>query len=182
MGHREDLEKFKKKLEAAMNVIRKKEVMTAIGQNAADQIKLRTRLGYGVNENEGERQKLRPLSKSYKLQRAGKLGFFTTKTGVVVPYTPQEGVAHIFSDQTSPSKSNLTRTGEMLDSMTATFKSEGIVSIGPSGSRKDGSSNDIVAQYAHESGRNFNYLSKNEIAKVTQFVNRLLKQILKAFD
>ena len=68
-----------------------------IGQYAVDRIKTRTRLGKGVKEFNTPSEKLKPLSRAYIKQRVkdSKL-----------------------SSQTTPSKSNLTRSGGMLDSLT----------------------------------------------------------------
>ena len=79
-----------------------------IGNEAAYLIKKRTRLGYGVSEQYGNKVKLKPLSKKYIKQRKN----------------------DDLSNATTPNKSNLTKTGEMLDSMNAKVKGDGVVNIG----------------------------------------------------
>ena len=67
-----------------------------ISELLRNQIKTRTRLGYGVDDN-GTQSKLKPLAKSTIKSRESKR----------------------LSSETSPSTSNLTESGDMLDGMTA---------------------------------------------------------------
>ena len=83
------------------------------------------------------------------------------------------------SPYTSPSKSNLTLTGSMLESLV--FKAgKGKVTIEPSGRDSKGVSNVKKAEWQEEQGRIFLRLSVTEMKQVTEFYQ---KQILdKQFD
>lgn len=87
------------KVVSGIKSLEKKNFLKKIGRTAKDAIRLRTRLGYGVDEPGGKKTKLAKLDPGYKKQRK-KL----SKNGDL-------------SSQTTPSKSNLTKTGEMLDTV-----------------------------------------------------------------
>lgn len=94
---------FKRKIEKALREaqknIKKKRVLDPIGEKLADEIKKRTRLGYGVDGNGGRQQKLKPLKDSTRRSRK---------------YMKNAGKLH---PETSPARSNLTMTGDMTDSI-----------------------------------------------------------------
>ena len=87
-------------------------------------IQRRIRLGYGVSRDGAGKVKLKSLSESYKLQRRNKLTFWTRPDGTVVPVLDTKSNRAYLSankiklaSSTSPAKSNLTRTGDMIKSM-----------------------------------------------------------------
>ena len=82
--------------EKALDKVVRSSSFRKIAEDLVVQIRKRTRLGYGVKEG-GKQNKLTKLSDSYKEYRKKNKGKL--------------------SNQTTPSKSNLTLTGEMLDSM-----------------------------------------------------------------
>lgn len=122
-------------------------LMNRLGEDIVKQIRKRTRLGFGVSKS-GEKIKFKELSKSYKAQRQGKVRFFTNKkTGKVFPLVKKGTVSAKDLDSfrasdvarrsntnrrkynklvkkptlaptTRPSRSNLTATGLMLESLT----------------------------------------------------------------
>jgi hypothetical protein len=130
-----------------------------------DLIKIRTQI-----EGEGTKGSLSPLSSSYIKQR--------------------ERYADNLSSETSPKKSNLTATGQLIDALTG--KAGGgkvVVTINKkrrkpdvSGSRS-GLTNDQVRKYAEENGREFLKLSeaeKKEVTEIaTQLINEKLSKLLK---
>jgi hypothetical protein len=123
------------------------------------QIEKRTRLGKGVSDT-GELIKLNPLSEGYVKQRKkGKL-----------------------SSLTSPKKSNLTRTGEMLSSIFGIRRGT-IFTFFFGGTREDGESNNNVARYAREKGRPFFDLSTSERNGLQRKISKVIKEsIKKLFD
>lgn len=135
------LKDFSKQLEKSLRSAEKelssRSNMTKLGRSLADDIVKRTRLGYGVRENGGRRERLAPLSNSYVEQRRGKLGFFS-KDGKTIPVKPDTASSKTYLQQTrpklagttSPKKSNLTQTGRMLRSIGVLFSSPGRVIIG----------------------------------------------------
>lgn len=125
-------------------------------------IQKRTRLGYGVSQNGGDKKRLKGLTEGYIAQRArdkskGRLSSFT-----------------------SPGRSNLTRTGQLLDSLRAEYTGSGSIRISPSGLRFDGRlSNLRVAQYQEDQGRVFNRVSKLEFNQAVRFYRRTFGDLLK---
>lgn len=88
------VKKFKDKMNKIRNSLLKKRTLEDIGKKASDMIRVRTRLGYGLKEKGSLKQKkLEKLSKGYKSYRKRNK-----------PPGP-----------TTPAKSNLTYTGDMLD-------------------------------------------------------------------
>lgn len=147
---------FERAMKEAIDEITKPENMRKYGEQAASMIKLRTRLGDGVDMPGGTKKKLKPLSKSYIEQRkSGKL-----------------------SAETSPGKSNLTRTGQLLDSMGVTSVSSDVVTVGPKGSRDDGLTNVEVAKHVTENGRAFNNLSKTELKRIYDVIEKDIEAVI----
>lgn len=144
-------------LQDALKEVRKKDNMKGLGTFMADLIRKRTRLGYGVEVTGGPRKPLDALNDKYKLLRA-KLDL---------------------SSETTPGRSNLTRSGQLLDSIQVTSFKEGEVSVGPKGNRTDGGpTNEKLAEYVAEQGRPFNNLSGPEIKQVQQEAAKVVRDIL----
>lgn len=147
-------------MKEALDEVKKPENMKKYGEMVADMIRLRTRLGDGVPREMAEKEKLKPLADSTKeqrkrLQSKGKL-----------------------SNLTTPNKSNLTRTGQLLDSEKVKSVSTGKVTVGPSGTRDDGKSNADVAEYVSKS-RPYNHLSRVETKRVNDAVKRDVRTLIK---
>jgi hypothetical protein len=165
-------------LKRAINELRQPKYMKQIGELSAELIRVRTRLGYGVEKNDGPRQRLKPLAQSTIDQRAGKLAFFTTPDGVVIPYKPD--TKPTLSGFTTPKKSNLTRTGQMLASIKPFDAKLGEVKVGPKGSRGGESlTNEKLMEYVTDAGRPFNYHTKTEIKQLQQLVEEIITKLLK---
>jgi hypothetical protein len=154
------LSKYTTALTQAFRELIRPSNMRKYGEQAAAMIKLRTRLGQGVERDGAEKTALKSLSDRYKKQRKA---------------LQKEGK---LSDQTSPGKSNLTRTGQMLDSQGVTSVGEGEAFVGPSGTRDDGKKNEDVAAYVTYAGRPFNNLSKIEVKRVNDAIKSDLKKLL----
>lgn len=131
-----------------------------VGEIIEDDIKNRTRLGYGVSKNESAKQKLAKLSDSYKIQRKR-----DSKRGQL-------------SKDTKPSKSNLTKSGSMLDNLETTSNKRKLsLKVKPSGTDSDGVSNAKKAQWVSKD-RPFLFLSKTEIKRITKFLRKELDIIV----
>ncbi len=180
-----------KKINAAMAQLRNSSNMQKIGEAAKNIIKKRTRLGYGVEATGEERVALKPLSNDYKEYRKelgktkkAKMKASQLKAGEKVKLSKKDkkrasSESNIkLSDATSPTKSNLTLTGQMLDSLTASA-SEGSVSIKASGSRNDGKTNEDVAGYAEDGGRRFLDLAKGDLNQLRVLLSNIVDDILK---
>lgn len=119
-------------------------------EQAADMIRLRTRLGFGVSRPGGAREKLTALSTGYVKRRAA---------------------ARDLSPDTTPRRSNLTFTGQMLDSLDGRATGEGRGVVSPTGSRAGGLTNRKVAEYVSEE-RPFLNLTDTETTRVTDAIRK----------
>lgn len=149
--------RIEKALTQALNEIVSPERMKKYAEFAAEMIKLRTKLGSGVERAGKEKQRLKPLKPSTieerkRLQAKGKLSGLTT-----------------------PGKSNLTRTGQLLDSTKPTDVSRGHAIIGPTGVRDDGKKNEDVGAYVTYAGRPYNDLSRVELKRLNDSLKRDLR-------
>lgn len=157
-------EKMAQALNRALAEVRTPERMMKYGKMAADMIKLRTKLGSGVAAAGQEKRKLKPLADSTVEQRER-----LAKKGKL-------------SDMTTPRKSNLTRTGQLLDSMRAHDPDSGTVLVGPSGNRKNekrGLTNELLGAFVTAAGRAFNNLSKIEIKRMNDTLKREIRAVIR---
>ncbi len=159
MSAKQDLKKIFDRIEKVLGQAVNRTEMRSLANLSIDLIYKRTKLGYGVREKFGSKSPLRKLSPAYIAARkkSSKL-----------------------SGTTSPSKSNLTFTGQMLDSLRILKESSGEFLIGPSGQRrttggKFSLTNAKVAEYQAKQGRIFNNLSALEF-------NQLLRQYRRDID
>lgn len=175
-----------------------------VGDEAVWLIQKRTRLGYGVESGErgGAKEKLAPLADSTIAQRQGKATFWTTPSGKVVGLSTiskkelkslrasksaikQQGKINKFiksrqpklDGTTSPKRSNLTTTGEMLRSIAARLSGSKVI-IEMLGSR-----NKKLLEY-HTSGtdkmpaRPFFELTLSELKQLRRIVREEIKKKL----
>lgn len=133
--------------------------MHALAEMSIDMIRRRTRQGFGVRSFGGAKERLKPLSERYKEYR-------------------RENRRKL-SPETSPGKSNLTFTGQMLDSMQIVSESKGIAKIGPYGQRRlGGGRNEDVAKWVEENGRPFLYLTGQESQRLESDLAQALERRL----
>jgi hypothetical protein len=147
---------FNDRIKQALADAARPQVLKAMGEEAVRLIVKRTRLGYAVDSHGQERSKLKPLSAGYVHQREA---------------DPK------LSAMTAPKKSNLTRTGQMLDSMAVIAVRQGSVVVGPTGSRDDGLTNAQVAAWVSVA-RPFNFLSRLEQEQLTRFYRNRFGDLL----
>lgn len=127
------------------------ENLKKLGEAGSEMIRVRTRLGYGVRQTGGKRAKLKPLSALYKESR--------------------EEFADL-SEFTTPARSNLTLTGQMLESIGILKIERTSVEIGPKGPRRsEPLTNQKVAEYV-SGARPFLFLSDLEIKKLARFYEK----------
>lgn len=142
---------FKKQLKDLENAITQSLKTFTNGNNikryadqSVDIIYKRTKSGKGVTDdrsNSASIKSLKPLSSSYKTQRKS--------------YKGKRG------DFFSPGRSNLTLTGQMLESIKAKV-SDGKITVSLSGTRDDGQTNKEVGEFVSENGRPFLNLAVEE--------------------
>lgn len=143
------------KLKALVSGISDDEVLREIGNEARQMIKSRTRNGYGVVEDNAPATRLPGLSESYKKQRKR-----LARQGKLSP-------------DTTPNKSNMTKTGELLDTMVVSVKGD-TVTVSPNGKK-----NAKKAKYNAEKGRVVYNLSKKENQAIRRIVNEKIKTDIK---
>lgn len=131
--------------------------MPDLSKEAVAIIKKRTRAGYGVNANYGGKERLDALSPRYKKQRK------KNKSDL--------------SSEARWNKSNLTKTGSMLDSLYAVVKKL-TFRVTVRGEDRDNVSNREKAWWLEEGGRPFLYLSKIEIKRLTKELQKKLEKII----
>jgi hypothetical protein len=137
--------------------------MLKLGQFVADMIRLRTKLGFGVKQEGQQKEKLAALK----------------------PSTIEARRHKNLRGDTTPGRSNLTETGQMLDSIKAINPTNGKVTVIPTGSRHgDGKSNEDIAQYATDGAsgrvkRAFMNVSNVEHEKIKKEVEKIFRVIVK---
>lgn len=152
------LDKIFKRIKSALSEAVKRPEMEPTARFAIEVIVKRTRLGSGVRHQFGEKGPLKKLSLRYVKQRT------------------------MFSDLdalTTPKRSNLTLTGQMLKSMDIIRSENGKITIGPTGSRYDSkSSNAQIAAFQERQGRTFNRVSYLEYKQILRFYRRTFGDLL----
>ena len=130
-------------------------------KEAAAEVKLRTRLGYGNDRTGGKKARLARLAESTKRARR---------------YKKDRGD---LSNATNPNTSNLTDTGQMLDALDGVATGVGVGAIFLNDSREDPSvTNTEVAVFAHQGGRHFLYLTDLELKRLTDSIRKdLIKSV-----
>lgn len=138
-------------------------------QETADDIKKRTRLGYGVESDLQSKKPLKKLSDSYKKFR-------------------KKNPNNELSDKTAPAKSNLTYSGQMLDALRGESKGPGQGTIFLVDTRRKlknqsrSFGNNDLAVWNAEKGRNFLAVSDLEYKRLIQKIEKeLTATIRRAF-
>ena len=145
-----------------------KQALSPIAEKCADLIRVRTRRGSGVSTFGGAKTKLAGLADSTKDSRDRK-----KKQGKL-------------SSLTTPGRSNLTETSQMLESLTGTVPRAGTILIEPKGSRSDGYTNEEIASFAEDGSANrpkrqFLNLTLQETKQIEKlFREDLAKRVAKA--
>jgi hypothetical protein len=139
-----------------------------IANEMARKIRVRTRLGRGIDE--------------------GKLKVFNTKTGrnktvktsTYIEQRRRWKERGMLSDFTEPEKSNLTRTGQLLESLygKSDRMNEFTIAVKEKRIASDVTNSDII-RYQDTQGRKFFGFSKPEIAFIQQQVLKYFKRVFK---
>jgi len=149
-----ELDKFFKDLE---DVARNDTLLREIAKYIETQIKKRTRLGKGVPSQGAAAEPLKKLSNEYKLQRRE-----LKKQGLL-------------SGDTTPAKTNLTKTGSMLDNIIAEVRNSSIV-VDIKGTDKFRMSNRKKAELVSKE-RPFMNLSKAELREVDRIIRKFIEAL-----
>jgi hypothetical protein len=146
-------DKLSKKIQAAIQI--QKSLMDDIGKLVTKNVKTRTRRGFGVTKEGGSSTKLVALSDPYKKRRK------------------QLKAQGKLSPETTPAKSNLTRTGAMVDSLEYTIDKE-TVTISVTGAH-----NKTKAKEQGKRGRVFMNLNKREIKDIADVIKKAIGDNIK---
>ena len=146
--------RFTNNLERAIDQAFSNQHLNELGRQIATQIRIRTRSGYSVKANGASQQRLQPLSPDYVETR-----FFARRVGLLAPTT-------------TPRRSNLTFTGNMLDSIIYKVANRRIT-FGFSNPKAEETASEVQSR-----GRPFFNLSRTEINKLTRQFNTRLRNIL----
>lgn len=154
-------EKLNKKVNALVGIGTNREFLKRTARKLAAKIKARTRDGYGTKKFGGVLHKLKPLSPEYIAQRKKKR----------------------LSAKTSATKSNLTKSGQMLDAIRGRVKGEAMEIYFTSARRNTTLSNPELAAF-HEKGdgvprRSFINPSRKEIDLVEDEIAQEINEIFK---
>ena len=156
---RRQLRRFVSDLESTFKKLQEKRELLVLGNEAIRIIKKRTRDGRGLAKPGGVPRPLKKLSKNYiKQRRRMRLSPFT-----------------------SPTKSNLTRSGRMLASLRTTIQGNRVV-VKPTGVSREGIKNEKIAEYVADQGRPFLNLSALETQKLLKEYQKALDRGLKKLD
>ncbi len=186
-------DKIKKKVVSNVKMCMKTSDIEPLGKFAKEMIQRRTRLGYGVSNNGNERERLKPLSLDYIQHRENTVNR-VGKSGKQLKSRKIKGANQGFSNflssvnsdklntgLTTPRKSNLTMTGQMLDAIEYIIRPMKIILLIGNTKRNDSDlTNKEVAIYATKQGRPFFNFSKSEIRQMTREASKIIKAKLKS--
>jgi len=157
-----DLKKVQNRLFAAIKRALNRKELTEIGRMAINMISARTRRGFGVAQAGSKSRPLKKLSAGYIAYRKKSSKLNTALT--------------------SPGKSNLTFTGQLLDSLIVRevdVEKQKVFVNANNRKRKGGKTNAEVAEFVSQQGREFLNLSRSEIVKIGRAFNNNLRANVK---
>lgn len=161
MSNEAEFKKMQALIDRTIDKAFSKKNMQLMADEMADRVRRRTRLGKGVDKSGGNPKNLRPLTSAvYKKKR--------------------ENSKELNRQKTKPKKSNLTFTGQLLDSIIGESKKaqEFILKI-KNGRKNDKVTNSEIVDYQEGQGRAFFHFSKPEISGIYRKLKEILKKELK---
>ena len=154
------IENLRKEIKSAVENAFSQKLMKTLGEDMAERIRVRTRTGKGVDRTGGETTALKRLmSEPYKKRRRKSPDLDRGKT--------------------SPAKSNLTFTGQLLDSIKGGAINARQFFIEILEQRNDGVKNSDIVDGQEDQGRKFFYFSSAEIKGIYNRINAFLRKELK---
>ena len=156
-----NLDSFIRSLNTGVKRTFSKKTMRLAAELAILQIVHRTRiLGKGVSRTGGKDRRLKALKPS-TIEARRRL--------------KHRGQLH---PKTSPGKSNLTRSGRLLDSLVIKELTNTSVTWGPKNNRRRGEkiTNEQLGELVAQAGRPFNFLSSKDIKKLVDLVDEVLQK------
>lgn len=126
-----------------------------------DIIRSRTLDGYGITQDGGSKKNLKKLAKSTIIRRE---------------YLDRQG---LLSDNTTPVTSNLTQSGQMLDSIHLEKVNSRKYRVELEDDRDDGESNNQIRKYNEQKGRTFFGLTKSDRRTLERNVQKKLAVLMR---
>ena len=171
----------------------KKKNLDRIAERARSIIYKRVKSGKGINNDtlqtgKAEPVKLKPLSDNYKKWRAGKQQFFTNKKtkNVFLSKDKKWIDKPVLGEFGSNNKSNLTLSGQLLDSMTYRVSAKEIYIFIPTSTRRktnkydnNDKTNKEVAEYVSKD-RPFLAITSGELRILEREVDLIIGEILRS--
>lgn len=152
-----DIQKFAKQVAAILEERKIEAVRLVLAAECIALIQKRTRQGSGIARQGGEVRRLKGLSPSYiKFRQSNRIRL---------------------SPFTSPTKSNLTFTNQMLGSLDVVGRGKQMA-VAPTGRRSDGKSNQEIADYVSED-RPFLFLSPQELDQAQRRAVKTFEDLVK---
>lgn len=155
---------LEKKLRQSQEIYKDRAFLNNLAKETAEQVKRRTRLGKGINSS-GKNERLKQLKESYKKVRKKYSGNL--------------------DKDTSPGKSNLTATGQLLNALRGVYKNRSIIidfdkeSRGKTlTGRKDSVKNSELVGYQEDKGRRFFDLSDSELNGLRRKIANRIRKLL----
>ena len=174
---------LEKKLRQSQEIYKDKRFLNNLARETAEQIKKRTQLSKGVSKS-GKSERLKPLSELYKLQRQGRAKVWKDKDGNVIVARGKFEKPKL-DKNTTPGRSNLTATGQLLNALRGVYKRRSIIidfrkeTRGPDfrGVKGKATNSDIVG-YQEGQGRRFFDLSNSELNGLRRKIANRIRKLL----
>ena len=171
---RDDLKNFERRFKLNIEKLLSADFLQELGNQVSTTIYKRVKAGGGA-EN-GQRTRLAPLSAGYISARKGTVQF-TTQEGKFVEFKIKKTKLGNFG---SAGRSNLTRTGQMLDSIDFKVTRNGVTIFIPDSPREDSAlSNADVAKFVTKQGRSFFELTDSEVGSIQRTIINKLRLLAK---
>lgn len=163
---------LKKKIEEMAS----RAVLNLIALKAKDIIYKRVKSGFGVDPGSLRKERLKPLSAGYVKFRAGNFSYDKKSRGQ--SRTVNRGAPRLGTFG-SPTKSNLTLSGEMLESIAVKFTRGGVTLYFPDTPHPVHKHVTIreLAQYVEDQGRPFFYLTEDERRILVSDLSKMLRKL-----
>lgn len=163
MGNQDKFTEIRKRIKEAADKAMNRAFRNALSKLMAKQMRIRTRVGKGVKEFEGPTYSLSSVKRTAKYE---KLRTRWKKSGDL-------------ASSTSPRKHNLTKSGELLDSIYGKATTDGF-SINVRDERTDGKRNSKIIDGQRKLGREFLNLSKAEMRQMRRAIRKKITQQIKS--
>jgi len=181
-----DVKDFNRRLNEVATEVFDPRFQSRLGRLAKSIIYKRVKAGYGTTVGGRSRKKLKPLSTATVAVRSGKLMIRHQKGTSKKIYMNQDDRPRQTGEFFSPARSNLTFSGELLNSIEIDVGRYGFSIYIPDTTRrrynkftKTRATNKEVAIYVQDAGRNFFELTGPEVDIIIKTINDFIKSTIR---